>query len=96
MIDLVNSDFETSEVDQCSYGILNNDTFVPVEQYVFEFVTGSTPYCGAESTIYFIFCAEGGGTSEEDQCSEIYEIAGQLPETGEIVIATVTKIRFWS
>eukprot|EP00484_Ammonia_sp_Unknown_P024543 CAMPEP_0197026976 /NCGR_PEP_ID=MMETSP1384-20130603/6978_1 /TAXON_ID=29189 /ORGANISM="Ammonia sp." /LENGTH=528 /DNA_ID=CAMNT_0042455759 /DNA_START=14 /DNA_END=1597 /DNA_ORIENTATION=+ len=81
-IDIANQEFASSESDQCGYGITNNNTFVAVDDYLFKFKTGSIIFCGAESTIYFVFCTVDGSTSNVASCSRIYELAGQLPETG--------------
>ena len=93
-IDLANEDFETHETDQCSYGILNNDTHIQVTEYKIAFTMGSSPVisCGCEATVYFVLCNEGGSPADDKRhlCSRIYSIDGQMPDKGQTYSYTVS------
>ena len=88
-INLRNAEMTSTSVNQCSYGIKNNDTSVTVAEYEFTFKIGATPFCGADFPVYYIFCGIGGGTNDTEKCSKLYEIEGRMPDEGASYSYTV-------
>lgn len=74
---------EDAQQDNCLLeGLGDNTTTVFVTKYKFTFILSDITFCGYEAVSYFIFCSPDGSPDRNGSCSSIYEVGGQMPETG--------------